>query len=82
MVGRAVPASRPPHRRKLRFQNSRYTSFGGIISGGGKPTKILGKVFPAGKMPAKIFGNVFPDEKSPTKNLEGPLFGAETPSDF
>ncbi len=54
MVGRAVPASRPSHRRKLRLQNSRYTSFGGIISGGVSPTKIFGMLSAAQEVPPKF----------------------------
>ena len=78
MVGRAVPASRPPHQRKLRLQNSRYTSFGGIISGrksvrqnfgeafsdGGSPAKILGKLFPTAEAPPKFWGSFFRRKKS------------------
>ncbi len=54
MVGRAVPASRPPHRRKLRLPNSRYTSFGGISCGAGRPAKIFGKVSAAQEVPPKF----------------------------
>ena len=95
MVGRAVPASRPPHQRKLRLQNSRYTSFGGIISGrksvrqnfgeafsdGGSPAKILGKLFPTAEAPPKFWGSFFRRKKSHQK-LGGTSFGRGNAAQF
>ena len=41
---RSLPPVPPPVRWERRFENSRQTSFGGIISGAGSPAKILGKL--------------------------------------